>query len=179
MRKTVPLLVSMALALLFASGVGLLTALRPAEATFPGQNGKIAYVSYDVLAPEATTDREIYTIDPTGGTPFQLTNNNTLDDSPSYSPDGKKIAFSHKGLMAIDLEIWTINATGGGTGKVNITNNKTDDRYPDYSPNGNKIAYTGFDGTDEEIYAISVGGGTAFKVTNNDTDDGDPSWGSR
>jgi hypothetical protein len=41
------------------------------------------------------------------------------------------------------------------------------------------IAYTGFDGTDEEIYTINVGGGAAFKVTNNDTDDGDPSWGSR
>jgi TolB protein len=111
MRKTVPLLVSIALALLFASGVGLLTALRPAEATFPGQNGKIAYVSYDVLAPEGPTDREIYAIDPTGGTPFQLTHNNTLDDSPSYSPDGKKIAYT--GFEATDEEIYTINASVG------------------------------------------------------------------
>ena len=164
----------MALALLFASGVGLLTALGPAEATFPGQNGKIAYVSYDVLAPEATTDREIYTIDPTGGTPFQLTNNNTLDDSPTYSPNGTKIAYT--GFDGTDTEIYTINASGGTAFKV--TDNDTPDSQPSYSPDGKKIAYMGFDGTDEEIYAINVGGGTAFKVTNNDTDDGDPSWGS-
>jgi hypothetical protein len=28
-------------------------------------------------------------------------------------------------------------------------------------------------------HTINVGGGTAFKVTNNDMDDGVPSWGSR
>ncbi len=118
----------MALALLFASGVGLLTALRPAEATFPGQNGKIAYVSYDVLAPEGPTDREIYAIDPTGGTPFQLTHNNTLDDSPSYSPDGTKIAYT--GFDATDEEIYTINVGGGTAFKV--TNNDTDDSDPSW-----------------------------------------------
>jgi hypothetical protein len=41
-----------------------------------------------------------------------------------------------------------------------------------------KIAYVGFDGTDKEIYTIKASGGTAFEVTNNDTDDGAPSWGS-
>jgi hypothetical protein len=40
------------------------------------------------------------------------------------------------------------------------------------------IAYTGFDGTDKEIYTITPGG-TPFQLTNNDTDDGGPSWGSR
>jgi Tol biopolymer transport system component len=123
-------------------------------------------------------DAELYTIKATGGAAFKVTANKTDDFSPSYSSDGKKIAFSHRGVLATDLEIWTINATGGGAGKVNITNNNTDDRYPDYSPNGKKIAFTGFDGTDEEIYTINVGGGTAFKVTNNDTPDSQPSWGS-
>jgi Tol biopolymer transport system component len=128
MRKTVPLLVSMALALLFASGVGLHTAIKPAEAAFPGQNGKIAYVSYDMLAPEATTDREIYAINPTGGTPFQLTDNNTLDDSPSYSPDGNTIAYT--GFDGTDEEIYAINAGGGAALKV--TNNDTDDGDPSW-----------------------------------------------
>jgi hypothetical protein len=41
------------------------------------------------------------------------------------------------------------------------------------------IAYTASDGTDTEIYTIDVGGGAAFRVTNNDTDDGTPSWESR
>jgi hypothetical protein len=44
--------------------------------------------------------------------------------------------------------------------------------------NGN-IAYDhpGSDGTDWEIYTINATGGTPFKVTDNTTDDGSPSWG--
>jgi tricorn protease len=105
-------------------------------------------------------------------------NTETDDFAPSYSPDGKKIAFSHHGVLATDYEVWMINATGG-RGRVKVTDNDAHDGYPDYSPNGTKIAYTGFDGTDDEIYTINVGGGAVFKVTNNDTVDGGPSWENR
>jgi hypothetical protein len=40
------------------------------------------------------------------------------------------------------------------------------------------IAYTGSDGNDTEIYTINPNGGGRVKVTNNNTDDGAPSWGS-
>ena len=116
---------------------------------------KIAYVGLDTVG----DDLEIYTINATGGAVYNVTNTKMDDFSPSYSPDGKKIAFSHHGVLATDYEIWTINATGG-RGRVKVTDNDTHDGYPDYSPNGTKIAYTGFDGTDDEIYTINVGGGT-------------------
>jgi Tol biopolymer transport system component len=60
---------------------------EPAGAAFPGKNGKIAYVGHD------GQDLEIYTINPTGGTPVKLTDNTTGDFSPSYSADGKRIAY--------------------------------------------------------------------------------------
>src|SRR5215210_101438 len=61
---------------------------RPAEATFPGKPGKIAYQGYD------GTDSEIYTIKPGGGGKVKLTDNATGNSDPSYSPSGKKIVFS-------------------------------------------------------------------------------------
>jgi hypothetical protein len=60
MRRIVLLLVSTAAALVLAGGVGLLNAAKPAEATFPGVNGKIVYVASD------GNDQEIYTISPRG-----------------------------------------------------------------------------------------------------------------
>ena len=57
MRKTALPLASIALALL-ASGVGLLHAVEPAEATFAGQNGNIAHLGFD------GNDYEIYTTSP-------------------------------------------------------------------------------------------------------------------
>jgi hypothetical protein len=63
--------------------VGLLVLImvvepRPAEATFPGQNGRIAYVGYD------GNDDEIYKIDHNGGTPVKVTKNETSEDGPSW-----------------------------------------------------------------------------------------------
>jgi hypothetical protein len=51
---------------------------RPAEATFPGKSGKIAYQGYD------GQDYEIYTINSNGGGKFRVTNNKTDDQEPSW-----------------------------------------------------------------------------------------------
>jgi hypothetical protein len=148
----------------------LVVEARPAEATFPGKNGKIAYSSWD------GQDYEIYTINPGGGGKFKVTHNNTEDSTPSYSPSAKKIAY--RGFDGQDDEIYTINAEGGGT--FNVTDNKTDDEWPSYSPNGKKIAYQGQEGpnADFEIYTINAGGGGRFNVTDNGTEDYEASWGS-
>src|SRR5215213_6305749 len=66
----------------------VLVEAQPAEATFPGQNGRIAYHSL------TKTDYEIFTIKPTGGKSFNVTKNTTGGQWPSYSPDGQTIAFA-------------------------------------------------------------------------------------
>jgi TolB protein len=158
----------------------LVVGTRPAEATFPGPNGKIAYTADDGEFPGGI-DSEIYTIEPSGGMPFNVTDNDSEDGGPDYSPDGKKIAYhSYDGN---DFEIYTINATGGRP--FHVTDNTLRDEFdPDYSPNGKKLAYSGSSltnptGTGYEIYTINVGGDGKTRVTNNDTSDSDPSWGSR
>ena len=132
---------------------------RPVGTTLTGQNGKIAYYAVDNES-SGGIDSEIYTIVPTGGTPFNVTNNNTKDGAPSYSPDGKRIAY--RGYDGNDFEIYTINARGGG-GRFQVTYNTSgkDEFNPVYSPDGKKIAYTSSDGNDFEIYTINVGGGVS------------------
>jgi Tol biopolymer transport system component len=105
----------------------------------------------------------------------QVTHNKTEDYAPSYSPDGKKIAYSRND--GNELEIYTIKATGGKP--FQVTNNNKDDNFPSYSPDGKKIAYTGCKGNDHggDIYTINVGGGGKFRVTHNNADEAAPSWG--
>src|SRR5918997_1036351 len=119
---------------------------RPAGATFPGPNGKIAYAADDGEVPGGI-DSEIYTIDPTGGMPFQVTDNDTEEGSPDYSPAGTKIAYLFFNDTAT-TEIYTINVGGGG--KSRVTNDDTTNGAPSYSPDGKKIAYHSYDGYDFE-----------------------------
>ena len=70
---------------LVAVGLVVLTMLvvveaRPAEATFPGKPGKIVYSGQE--GPNG--DYEIYTIKPGGGGRFNVTDNSTGDDTPSW-----------------------------------------------------------------------------------------------
>jgi hypothetical protein len=60
----------------------LIVEVKPAEATFPGKNGRIAY--------EGGTDGVIYTIRPGGRGKIKVTEGS----DPSFSPDGKKIAYA-------------------------------------------------------------------------------------
>ena len=141
-----------------ACAAALLAVSGKAEATFPGKNGKIAYVR------DEGNDSEIYTINPGGRGETQLTHDHTGNYVPSYSPDGKKIVYSGSSGSG-DTEIYTINASGGD--KIQLTNNNNDEFDPNYSPDGKRIAYTGLNRNYDKsaIYTISVRGGGISKVT--------------
>src|SRR5215208_2795529 len=110
---------------LVAVGMLLLTIVvmvEPAGAAFPGKPGKIAYRCYD------GKDYEICTIKPAGGGRLQLTNNDTDDFTPFYSPSGKRIIY-YSGAEPT-REIYTIKPDGGG--RVQVTNNTRDDLEPSW-----------------------------------------------
>ena len=68
MRRAVVLLATMALAIVVAGGTAMVGVEEPAEAAFPGENGRIAFVSYRNTAafPNPEGDTEIYTMRPDG-----------------------------------------------------------------------------------------------------------------
>jgi Tol biopolymer transport system component len=131
---------------------------------------KITYTSYEGFNDRKQTgpqnDTEIYTINVGGDVKTNVTDNNRGDEDSSYSPDGKRIAYTH--WDGHDLEIYTTNTDG--TGKFQLTNNATSDGYPVYSPDGKKIAAWSERG--QYIYTISVHGGDKSKVV----EGSDPSY---
>ena len=68
-------------------------------------------------------DEEIYTIQTDGGGELNVTDNDTGDFYPSYSPSGKRIAYVSD--AGTDRAIYTIKPDGGGKHPVidNITAN--------------------------------------------------------
>jgi Tol biopolymer transport system component len=116
--------------------VGLtLLAGNAAWATYPGQNGRIAFVGH------FTGTWQLYSVNPDGTDPFQITNLPPTEFffwCPDYSPDGRRIAFSHD--MSGAPEIYVINVDG--TGLTQLSSDGTEAIFPRWSPDGAHITFS-------------------------------------
>jgi TolB protein len=184
-------LVSLALGAVLAALVAMMAATaREAEASFPGTNGKIVFISKRTTGTgvdNPTGDSEIFTINPDGTGLKQLTTNTGDDREPTLSPDGQKIAYTSQGDPTSnpggDYEVYLMNAADG-SGQTNLSNSGATDGTPVFSPDGTKIVYEseGIQGTnpqgDGEVYRMNMLDGLGKKnLTNNGAFDLHPEWG--
>jgi Tol biopolymer transport system component len=95
--------------------------VEPAEAAFPGQNGKIVFTSHRDGNPE------IYTMNILN----RLTRSSAGDHAPAWSPDGNRIVFTSN--RDGNDEIYAMNSDGSGS-VDRLTNNVAIDYGPDWQP---------------------------------------------
>jgi dipeptidyl aminopeptidase/acylaminoacyl peptidase len=136
------------LATTVAATVLFLAVAASAEATFPGRNGKIAFV---------IGDGGIGTVNPDGSGRSVLDSELVLD--PAWSPDGRKLAFGHYQPVGCcghrSDGIRTRNADGSG--ETLVTAFPSED--PAWAPDGRRIAFVVHkDLGDSEIWVVGSNG---------------------
>jgi TolB protein len=144
----------------FAAAVCLLAA-APAEAAYPGENGKIYFQACNVPC----SGYDIYAINPDGSGLENVTDVVTdsagLPDSawdPSVSADGKTMAFGVDSQAT--AEIWVMNTDG--TGARRLTEDNLLDQEPSISPDGSRIVWNQWspfpEYNDRDIWTMNADG---------------------
>ena len=142
----------------------LASLIHPVNASFPGTNGSIVFVS----RPSGTYD--IYTMAADGTNVVQLTSAVGNDLKPVWSADGTKIVFytNRDG----NNEIYSMNANGSS--QTRLTSNSSSDFDPFWSSDGTKIYFVSNRDGNNEIYSMNANGSNQTNITNNSSIDQDP-----
>jgi TolB protein len=118
---------------------------------------------------------DIYTLNLKTGETLQITNDLAYNGSPSWSGDGKQLAFEKYINENLDIYITSIDNSPSET---RVTTNPAHDFSPAWNPTSTEIAFTSTRGGDNDIWIVDVNrGDEATNFTFNTTvDQHNPSW---
>ena len=120
--------------------------------SFPGTPGAITFVSER----DGFVNFNVYRMNADGFGQTRLTKTPGMNLSPSWSADGKKIAFTNSADLGVAGEVFQMDADGSN--EKNLTNAPSDDGSPAYSPATNKFAFVSKRVGDQyDIYLTTLG----------------------
>jgi len=157
-------------------GTGLVVALGvslPAQAAFPGSNGRLAFEREVPAGDHTQTD--IYTIRPDGSGLTRLTaTSNRNEFGPAWNAAGTRIAFWRTPAPFGPGSIWVMDAQGHHQKQLT---HGFDARDPAWNPAGTRIVFTRVQGASSHLWTMRASdGGGLRRLTSGPVLDFEPAW---
>lgn len=118
-------------------------------------------------------DQELYLLDSAGAVKQRLTSSSGIDLSPTFSPDGRKMAFVS--ARSGNPQIFVYDFSSGKSQRLTFSG-----RYntqPAWSPIGDKIAFSTWEsGGEINIFVINTDGSGLTQLTTQSGENESPSW---
>ena len=114
----------------------------------------------------------LWTLPAAGGTATAITDIFLDARQPSWSPDGKRIAF--QAYRDSTWQIWTVAADGKELKPV--TSSPFDDREPVWSPDGTRLAFASDRSGSYDIWVLTLATGGVRQITTAPSNEFMPSW---
>lgn len=130
-----------------------LTICGSAQAAFPGKNGRIALANYRGL----DEGYDIETVTPAGASPVPIAGSVQHETSPSYSANGKWIAYDLKN------DIHKVRANGKRHRRLTHSAGNGNAR-PDWAPNGKHILFDAAPGPNADLFTIRADGSKRKRI---------------
>jgi TolB protein len=121
---------------------------------------------------ETRTGKEVYVSDYDGANQMRVTSNRRLNVAPSWSPDGRSIAYTS--FSRIQPQIIVSNVYQGT--RETLTDEKSGAYFSVFSPDGSRIAFMSARDGNSEIYVMNRNGSGVRRLTNNTTIESSPTW---
>ena len=96
----------------------------------------------------------------------------TINDQPTFSPDGKWLAFTSE--KDKNVEIYSMNIDTQQI--IRLTNHPDRDYQPDWSPDGESIAFVSHRDGNPDIYTMTVNGEQLTNLTKSERVEMMPAW---
>jgi TolB protein len=98
---------------------------------------------------------------------------------PSFSPDGKKLAYTKEvpdrlSVADPNLEVFVKDYAAGTTAR--LTKSPSFDFAPTWSPDGSRIAFTSKRSGQLQVWTMNAAGGELLRITHSATDESYPAW---
>jgi dipeptidyl aminopeptidase/acylaminoacyl peptidase len=137
-----------------------------ADYCFSPDGTELCCVAKDAAMEAASTNTDLFLIDLGTRAMKKITSNEAADETPSYSPDGKYIAYRAQQVPGFESDRWRLVLYDRANGRSATITERFDRWVTEYawSPDSKRIYLTAGDGGHKPLYSLDVKSGAIEKI---------------